>query len=104
MPRSVFENGPSLLHTHDLGPDHRSVITWGFGTNMELAYGASGKKSSANPAKCNALDGVHVGQVAAGVGFSVFLAKPDDPKVWICGNYTGDACVPEGGLLHATKP
>mmetsp|Transcript_24918 Transcript_24918/g.73686 ORF Transcript_24918/g.73686 Transcript_24918/m.73686 type:complete len:462 (-) Transcript_24918:861-2246(-) len=58
-----------------------AVITWGAATNMELAYGANGKKSSANPAKCNALDHVHVEAVAAGVGFSVFLAKPDDPKV-----------------------
>ncbi|KAG1659452.1 hypothetical protein FOA52_007922 [Chlamydomonas sp. UWO 241] len=69
------------------GPGHfvvaadESVITWGHATNGELAYGPNGKKSSANPAKCNALEGVHVSSVAAGVGFTVFLAKPDDPKV-----------------------
>jgi hypothetical protein len=54
------------------GPAHfvvaadESVITWGAGTNGELAYGAEGKKSSANPAKCYALEGMHVHQVSGG--------------------------------------
>lgn len=57
-----------------------SVITWGAATNQELGYGEGGKKSSANPAKCEALEGLYTHQVGAGVGFTLFLVKPD-PKV-----------------------
>lgn len=40
-----------------------SVITWGSATNGELAYGSSGKKSSANPDK--------VGQLGSSFAWSV---------------------------------
>jgi len=50
-----------------------SAITWGGASNGELGYGAGGKKSSANPAKSDPLEGWYCHQVAAGVGFTVFL-------------------------------
>ena len=59
----------------------RSVITWGAASNGELGYGEGGKKSSANPDKCGALDDVHTQQVAAGVGFTAFLVKADEAKI-----------------------
>ncbi len=43
--------------------------------NGELGYGAHGKKSSANPDKCMALEGVHVHQVCAGWDGSPFAAR-----------------------------
>lgn len=43
--------------------------------NGELGYGAHGKKSSANPDKCMALEGVHVHQVCAGWGGTPFGAR-----------------------------
>jgi len=61
------------------GPAHfvvaadNSTITWGQATNGELGYGPN-KKSSANPAKCEAAEGLPMIQVAAGAGFSLFLA------------------------------
>ena len=61
------------------GPAHfvvaadSSTITWGQATNGELGYGPN-KKSSANPAKCEAVEGIQMMQVAAGVGFSLLLA------------------------------
>ncbi|GAX75806.1 hypothetical protein CEUSTIGMA_g3249.t1 [Chlamydomonas eustigma] len=66
------------------GPAHyvvaadSSAITWGQATNGELGYGVNGKKSSANAAKCNALEGFRVHQVAAGVGYSMFLVGSDE--------------------------
>ncbi|KAI8472900.1 MAG: regulator of chromosome condensation 1/beta-lactamase-inhibitor protein II [Monoraphidium minutum] len=56
----------------------RSVITWGAATNQELGYGESGKKSSANPAKCDALEGLMTHMVAAGSGFTLFLVEGDE--------------------------
>ncbi len=47
------------------GPGHfavaadKSCITWGAATNGELGYGPNGKKSSANPDKCTAMDDIH---------------------------------------------
>lgn len=80
-PHAWFQSSPCRQIMMDLsgwnvrsmacGPAHfvvaadESVITWGAGTNGELAYGADGKKSSANPAKCQALEGMHVHQVRA---------------------------------------
>lgn len=61
------------------GPNHfvvaadNSTITWGQATNGELGYGQQ-KKSSANAAKCEAVEGIQMYQVAAGAGFSLFLA------------------------------
>lgn len=59
----------------------RSAITWGH-TNgySELGYGPAGKKSSANPDKCLALEGAHTMQVAMGFGHTLFLVKAGDPK------------------------
>jgi alpha-tubulin suppressor-like RCC1 family protein len=59
----------------------RSVITWGQATNQELGYGEGGKKSSANPAKCEPLDEVYTRAVACGVGFTLFLCDPASDKV-----------------------
>ncbi|MEW5307892.1 MAG: hypothetical protein WDW38_007738 [Sanguina aurantia] len=58
-----------------------SVITWGSATNGELAYGSSGKKSSANPDKVSALEGIITQQVAVGLGFSMFLLDDSNPSV-----------------------
>lgn len=59
----------------------QSTITWGQAQHGELGYGPKGKKSSANPDKCMALDGVYVHQVAMGIGYSMFLVDPEHPKV-----------------------
>ena len=60
----------------------RSVITWGHsGGYCELGYGEGGKKSSANPDKCMALEGVKCLQVAMGAAHSLFLVDGDDEKV-----------------------
>lgn len=58
-----------------------SVITWGAATNGELGYGPSGKKSSARPDKCMALEGMSTQQVACGVGFTLFLTEPNTDKL-----------------------
>lgn len=42
-----------------------SAVTWGAAHNTELAYGRNGKKSSANPAKVMALEGMHTHQARA---------------------------------------
>ncbi|KXZ45514.1 hypothetical protein GPECTOR_53g100 [Gonium pectorale] len=57
-----------------------SVITWGAATNGELGFGPN-KKSSANPAKCEPLDGGHTHQVACGIGFTMFLVDPAHPRL-----------------------
>ena len=60
----------------------QSVITWGQSNGYsELGYGEGGKKSSANPDKCMALEGVKCYQVAMGVAHSLFLVDPEDEKV-----------------------
>ena len=60
----------------------KSTITWGHsGGYSELGYGEGGKKSSANPDKCLALEGVDCYQVAMGVGHSLFLVDPEHEKV-----------------------
>jgi hypothetical protein len=40
----------------------KSAVTWGAAHNNELAYGRNGKKSSANPDKVMALEGMHTHQ------------------------------------------
>ncbi|KAG2451142.1 hypothetical protein HYH02_004409 [Chlamydomonas schloesseri] len=57
-----------------------AVITWGAATNGELGFGPN-KKSSANPAKCEPLDGGHTEQVACGIGFTMFLVDPAHPRL-----------------------
>ena len=49
--------------------------------NGELGYGPTGKKSSANPDKVYALEGVHTHQVACGIGHTLFLVKPGSKQV-----------------------
>ena len=49
--------------------------------NGELGYGPTGKKSSANPDKVHALEGVHTHQVACGIGHTLFLVKPGSQQV-----------------------
>lgn len=49
--------------------------------NGELGYGPTGKKSSANPDKVQALEGVHTHQVACGIGHTLFLVRPGSKKV-----------------------
>eukprot|EP00879_Flechtneria_rotunda_P014497 GHRR01015149.1.p1 GENE.GHRR01015149.1~~GHRR01015149.1.p1 ORF type:complete len:445 (+),score=126.49 GHRR01015149.1:103-1437(+) len=56
----------------------RSVITWGAASNGELGYGPNGKKSSARPGKCDALEDTFTHQVACGVGFTLFLTELTD--------------------------
>ncbi|KAK9917811.1 hypothetical protein WJX75_008519 [Coccomyxa subellipsoidea] len=58
-----------------------STITWGQAQHGELGYGPKGKKSSANPDKCMALEGVYCHQVAMGIGYALFLVDPDHAKV-----------------------
>jgi hypothetical protein len=41
----------------------KSAVTWGAAHNNELAYGRNGKKSSANPDKVMALEGLYTHQV-----------------------------------------
>jgi hypothetical protein len=43
----------------------KSAVTWGAAHNNELAYGRNGKKSSANPAKVMALEGMYTHQARA---------------------------------------
>jgi hypothetical protein len=43
----------------------KSAVTWGAAHNQELAYGRNGKKSSANPDKVMALEGMHTHQARA---------------------------------------
>lgn len=62
--------------------NEKSVITWGQSNGYyELGFGESGKKSSANPDKCMALEGVDCYQVAMGVGHSLFLVDADSEVV-----------------------
>ena len=55
-----------------------SAITWGAASYQELGYGPKGKKSSANPAKVDLLEGKLVHEVAAGVGQMLFLVDGKD--------------------------
>ena len=59
----------------------KSAITWGGAQYGELGYGEGGKKSSANPDKCTALEGATVIQVAMGAGHSLFLVDPESDAV-----------------------
>ena len=52
--------------------------------NGELGYGPDGKKSSANPDKVHALEGVETHQVACGIGHTLFLVKPGSKQVCFC--------------------
>ena len=72
------------VHTISLGSNHtvchadKSVISWGTGTtNGELGFGVGGKKSSANPAKVETLEGLKVAQLACGNALSVVLAEAE---------------------------
>ncbi|DBB10767.1 hypothetical protein WJX82_005865 [Trebouxia sp. C0006] len=67
--------------THYAVAADQSTITWGQAGNGELGYGPSGKKSSANPDKVYALEGVHTHQVACGIGHTLFLVKPGSKQV-----------------------
>lgn len=62
-------------NTYAIAADY-SVIIWGQAVAGELGYGPDGKKSSANPDKCNALETWHTHQVGAGLGWSLFLVDP----------------------------
>ena len=46
-------------------PEQLCVICRGQAQHGELGYGANGKKSSANPDKCLALEGVYTHQVGS---------------------------------------
>jgi alpha-tubulin suppressor-like RCC1 family protein len=59
-----------------------SAITWGHSNGHgELGYGEGGKKSSASPEKCEALEGVPCEQVAMGYAHTLFLVDADHEKV-----------------------
>lgn len=60
----------------------KSTITWGATSGFgELGYGEGGKKSSANPDKCMALEGAICYQVSMGVGHSLFLVDSSSEQV-----------------------
>lgn len=59
----------------------KSAVTWGAAHNNELGYGTGGKKSSANPDKVMSLEGMHTAQVAAGVGFTLFLVDAPEAEL-----------------------
>jgi len=89
------------------GPNHfaiaadQSAITWGAAINGELGYGPNGKKSSANPAKVDALEGVATHQVACGMGFTLFLCDANAPAVKKCEVW--DSSVDEDGAGAASE-
>lgn len=56
----------------DAGQD-MSCISWGTASYGELGYGPDGPKSSANPKKVDALEGLRVLRVACGVGHSLIV-------------------------------
>ena len=73
------------------------VVYRGQAQNGELGYGPDGKKSSANPDKVHALEGVETHQVACGIGHTLFLVKPGSKQVCLClqlaGTLHGVACL-----------
>lgn len=60
-----------VVSAHYMG--EHSAISWGHATGGELAYGPGGKKSSAQPDKVPALEGMDTIAVAAGQAHSLFL-------------------------------
>lgn len=84
--------------------DEVSVITWGqSGGYYELGYGEDGKKSSANPDKCMALEGVECYQVGMNAGFSLFLCDPDNEKVKNAPLHDPKVEIDAGGSAAAEK-
>ncbi|CAK0738461.1 hypothetical protein CVIRNUC_001046 [Coccomyxa viridis] len=81
------------------GDADNSTVTWGQAMYGELAYGEKGKKSSANPDKCQALEGIYTHQVALGIGHSMFLVDPDSEKV-----KDFEVFEPEEAVSEATNP
>ena len=77
----------SDLHVHSFSPHCR-----GHAQNGELAYGKTGKKSSANPDTVKALEGAECYQTACGNGHTLFLMKP------------GSSVVSSWGLLMLPSP
>ncbi|KAI7839928.1 hypothetical protein COHA_006322 [Chlorella ohadii] len=76
-----FSCGSSTFGCAATYGSEKSTITWGHSNGYsELGYGPSGKKSSANPDKCMALEGAETLQVAMGFGHSLFLVKEGDAK------------------------
>ncbi|CAK9871870.1 unnamed protein product [Sphagnum jensenii] len=60
-------------NTTSLAAAEESCISWGTALYGELGYGPTGPKSSANPKKIDALEGLHVIRVACGLGHSAFI-------------------------------
>jgi hypothetical protein len=60
-------------NTTSLAAAEESCISWGTALYGELGYGPTGPKSSANPKKIDALEGLHVISVACGLGHSAFI-------------------------------
>lgn len=58
----------------------------GHAQNGELAYGKTGKKSSANPDTVKALEGAECYQTACGIGHTLFLMETGSTVVssWAC--------------------
>ena len=82
----------AALHVHDMAhlfcksetarcPALHHKLCRGQASNGELGYGPAGKKSSANPDKVQALEGVHTHQVACGIGHTLFLVAPGSKEV-----------------------
>ena len=71
---SVYDCGAA----HNVVHADSSLISWGSGCQCgELGLGVDGKKSSANPAKVDSLDGVKVAQIACGVANTILLVEAD---------------------------
>ncbi|CAN6463658.1 unnamed protein product [Victoria cruziana] len=64
------------LH-HFCGADE-SCISWGNAQYGELGYGPMGQKSSANPKKVDILEGMHVIDVACGMGHSLVVVDREN--------------------------
>lgn len=83
-----------------------STITWGQATNLELAYGPSGKKTSANPEKVDALEGCKTYQVCCGIAHTLFVIDPKSSVMKDLPIYKpdeADLSQPSGNAAKKTK-
>lgn len=77
-----FSCGATTFGCSASADGENSTITWGATSGFgELGYGEGGKKSSANPDKCYALEGALCYQVSMGQGHSLFLVDSNSEQV-----------------------
>ncbi|KAJ7524762.1 hypothetical protein O6H91_17G019900 [Diphasiastrum complanatum] len=60
-------------NTSSVAAAEESCISWGTAVHGELGYGPTGPKSSANPKKIDALEGMHVTRVACGLAHTLLV-------------------------------